>query len=270
MKTIVNILFVIFFIASCTLYISCDSETVTGIDDEVSNTDFVASESFYFSIAVQSKTMFSITGINGNITINGVSNTDSVIITGQKSVGSESLADAQASLQNLNVIVRDQSNEVNVETDQPEETGGRNYNVNYQVTLPKDFLITAANVNGVVSVDSINNTVNTANVNGQILLTDIVGSSAVSLVNGQIVAKITLPLNGTIAIANVNGNIALEIPTNTSAEFSAGLVNGNIIITNLSLLNQVSSNTSVTGTLGNGEGTISLTNVNGNISAYGF
>jgi len=89
-------------------------------------------------------------------------------------------------------------------------------------------------------------------------------------VNGQITAKITLPLNGNIGMANVNGNIDLEIPTNTSAEFSAGLVNGNITITNLVLQNQVSSSTSLTGTLSNGEGTIALTTVNGNISATGF
>ena len=96
------------------------------------------------------------------------------------------------------------------------------------------------------------------------------GNSAVSLVNGQIIAKITLPLNGSIEMANVNGNIELEIPTNTSAEFSAGLVNGNITITNLVLQNQVSSSTSLTGTFGNGEGTIALATVNGNINTTGF
>jgi hypothetical protein len=269
MKNIIKILFVIFSLASCAVFISCN-DTVTQVDDEVSNTDFVATEAFYFSIAAQNRSMFSIAGINGNININGVSNTDSVIITGQKSVGSESVSDAQASLQNLNVVVQELTDGVSVQTDQPEQTGGRNYNVNYQITLPKDFLISAGNVNGIVSVDSINNTVNAANVNGQVLLTDIVGSSAVSLVNGQIAAKITLPLNGTIGLANVNGNVALQIPINSSAEFSAGLVNGIITITNLTLQNQVNTNTKVTGTLGNGEGTISLATVNGYISATGF
>jgi len=269
MKTKINILIVLLFLTSCTLFVSCDS-TITEINGEVSNTDFTASESFHFSIAVQNQTMFSIAGINSNITISGVSNTDSVIITGQKSVESESIEDAEAHLPDLEVIVQDLANEVAVETNQPDETGGRNYTVNYHVTLPKGFTISAANVNGIVSVDSINNTVNTANVNGQIILTEIVGNSAVSLVNGQITAKITLPLNGNIGMANVNGNIELEIPINTSAEFSAGLVNGNITITNLVLQNQVSSSTSLTGTLGSGAGTIVLATVNGNISATGF
>jgi hypothetical protein len=268
MKTNINILYVIFFLASSLLFISCDSTTeVTG---EVSNTNFEASETFSFSIPVDNKTMFTIAGINGTINIDGVANTDSVIITGDKIVKSESIEDAQANLQNLNVIVRETANEVAVETDQPDETGGRNFEVNYNVSLPKSFLITAANVNGTVTVDSINNNVTAANVNGQILLDDIVGSATVSLVNGQILTRITLPLNGNIQIGNVNGNVTLEIPTSTSAQFSAGLTNGNIIIDNLTLQNQVSTPTSVVGTLGGGQGAISLATVNGNISAVGF
>ena len=269
MKIVIKFLLVIHLVVSTTLFIGCN-DSVTQVYDEVSNTNFVATEAFHFSIEVQNQTMFTISGINGNIVINGISNADSVIITGQKSVGSESVADAQASLLNLNVIVQGSANEVTVKTDQPEQTGGRNYNVNYQVTLPKDFKISAGNVNGTVSVDSINNNVNAANVNGQVLLTDIVGNTAASLVNGQITAKITLPSSGTIGLANVNGNVALQIPINSSAAFSAGLVNGTITINNLTLQNQVSSNTKVTGTLGSGDGTISLATVNGNISATGF
>jgi len=76
MKTINAILIVIFFVVSCSLFISCDS--TTEVNNEVSNTNFEASESFYYSIAVDNKTMFSIAGINGTININGVSNSDSV------------------------------------------------------------------------------------------------------------------------------------------------------------------------------------------------
>jgi hypothetical protein len=268
MKAMTNILFAILLVISCSIFISCDS--TTEVNNEVSNTNFEASESFYYSIAVDNKSMFTIAGINGTININGISNTDSVIITGEKIVKSESVADAEVNLQNLNVIVLETANAVAVETDQPDETGGRNFQVDYNVTLPKSFTITAANVNGSVSVDSINNTVTAANVNGQILLDEIVGSSTVSLVNGQIVAKITLPLNGNIQMGNVNGNVTLEIPTSTSAQFAAGLTNGNITIRNLTLQNQVSTPTSVVGTLGNGEGAISLATVNGNINAVGF
>jgi hypothetical protein len=268
MKTLIKPSLLIFFVAICALLISCDS--TTEVVTEVSNTNFEASESFYYSIAVDNKTMLTIAGINGTITLKGVSNTDSVIITGDKIVKSESIEDAQANLLNLNVIVRDLANEVAVETDQPEETGGRNFEVNYNVTLPKSFLITAANVNGTVSIDSINNNVTAANVNGQILLSDVIGSATVSLVNGQILAKITLPLNGSIQMGNVNGNVTLEIPTSTSAQFSAGLTNGNIIIDNLTLQNRVSTLISVVGTLGGGQGAISLATVNGNISAIGF
>lgn len=268
MKTVNTILFGVFFVVSCSLFISCDS--TTEVTTDVSNTNFQASESFYKSFAVDNKTMFTISGINGIVDINGVSNTDSIRITVDKIVRSESIEDAQANLQNLNVIFLETANAVAVETDQPDETGGRNFEVNYNVTLPGSFLITAANVNGTVSVDSINNNVTAANVNGQILLDDIVGSATASLVNGQIFSKITIPLNGNIQIGNVNGNVTLEIPMSTSAQFSAGLTNGNIIIDNLTLQNQISTPKSVAGTLGGGQGAISLGTVNGNISAVGF
>jgi len=91
----------------------------------------------------------------------------------------------------------------------------------------------------------------------------------VQLVNGQIQAKVTLPTDGVIAMSTVNGGINLNIPQSTSAEFSASVVNGTIS-TDLILINLVSTPTSLTGTLGTGEGTIALSTVNGSISVWGF
>jgi DUF4097 and DUF4098 domain-containing protein YvlB len=135
--------------------------------------------------------------------------------------------------------------------------------VDYAITLPESFQVLADNLNGTVIVDSIHNLVSVGNVNGQITLNEIFGSAFVALVNGRIEGEITLPLEGTISMNLVNGNIDLDIPANTSAEFS-------ISVTGLHLQNQVSSPTSLRGTLGEGEGTISLTTVNGNISVSGF
>ena len=68
----------------------------------------------------------------------------------------------------------------------------------------------------------------------------------------------------------VNGNITLDLPTNTSAEFSANVNSGSIVISNLVLQSEVITPTSVTGTLGNGEGEISLETVTGDINVSGF
>ncbi|MGB2989370.1 MAG: hypothetical protein WBC98_05380, partial [Candidatus Zixiibacteriota bacterium] len=64
--------------------------------------------------------------------------------------------------------------------------------------------------------------------------------------------------------------IELDIPQNTSAEFSATVVTGTISISDLILQNQVSTPGSLSGTVGSGEGTISLNVVTGSVSVKGF
>ena len=83
-------------------------------------------------------------------------------------------------------------------------------------------------------------------------------------------AEVTLPEDGTINLNLVTGNIELDIPQSTSAEFSASVVTGTISLSDLVLQNQASTPGSLTGTLGSGEGTISLNVVTGSISVQGF
>lgn len=71
-------------------------------------------------------------------------------------------------------------------------------------------------------------------------------------------------------MATVNGNISLSIPDDTSAELLAQVTNGNISTSGLVLQNQVVTGTSLRGTLGAGDGQITLGTVNGNITATGF
>lgn len=257
-------------LTTCVYWISCGKDKSVDSNGDVANTNFVAKESFSSKVRVFDQARLRLEAISGNVAITGESGSDSVIITGEKRVGSESTDDAEEHLQLLDVSVQDSENEIFVKTIQPEKTYGRSYVVDYTITLPKSLEVLAHNVNGTVTVDSLNNSVSVSNVNGLIALKEIFGSTLVELVNGEIEGKVTLPRDGTIGINLVNGNIDLDIPVNTSAEFSANVTNGNINVSNLFLQNEVSSPTSLHGTLGQGEGTISLRTVNGNISVAGF
>jgi len=254
----------------CIFWIHCKKDNPVDSDDNVDNTDFVAERAFSFRVGVVNHSQLRLESINGNVMIAGVSQSDSVIITGEMRVGSESIKDAEAHLDLLEVNVQDLGDEIFVKTVQPEKTGGRSYVVDYDITLPKYFEVLTNSVNGSVTVDSIDNDVSVVNVNGLISLHEIFGSVFTELVNGEIEAEVTLPLDGTIDMSLVNGNIDLEIPVNTSAEFSASVTIGIISLSNLSLQNEVSTPTSLQGTLGSGQGTISLRTVNGNISVSGF
>lgn len=270
MKSTFSRIVLLVLLISSTCWINCGKDNPVDSSKNVGNTDYVAKESFSFKVEVKDHAILKLEAINGNVEITGISESDSVIITGEKRVGSESTEDAEEYLQYLKVSLEELVDEIFIKTTQPEKTYGRSYVVDYIITLPKNLEVLVGNVNGGVTIDSINNDVTVGNINGQITLNEIFGNAIVGLTNGEIDAEVTLPSNGTISMGLVNGNIDLNIPTNTSAQFTASLTNGNIIISNLVLQNQVSSPTSLRGTLGSGQGTISLSTINGNISVTGF
>ena len=251
-------------------WVSCSSDKTVDSEGNVNNTDFVAKESFSFRVDVTTHSRLRLEGVSGTVSITGEAGSDSVMITGERRVGSESAQDAEAHLPLLQVTVQEIGNEVYVKTTQPEQTHGRSYVVDYTITLPEDFLVSVNHVAGIVSIESVKNSVSVNHVTGQVLLDEIYGSTVVSLVTGGIEAEVNLPENGTVNFNLVTGSIGLGIPQSTSAEFSASVVTGTISTSDLVLQNQVSTPGSLSGTLGSGEGTILLNVVTGSISVQGF
>lgn len=265
---------------------NCNNGTDSG--NNVSNTNFLATESLSFKVAKGNITKFRIVGITGTIQITGAAQLDTVFIDAVKSVGSESTRDAEDHLPELMVTVEELNNEILVKTNQPGETHGRNYVVDYTINLPEDMLVTVINVTGTIEVNSVDNivtvnnvtgtvtlnqiigNVSVVNVTGEIFLNEIIGNASLNLTTGNVTSKVFLPLNGALTHNLVTGNINLSIPVNTSAQFSATVVTGNISLSNLTLQNQQSSGKTLTGTLGGGQGAISVGTVTGNINVIGF
>ena len=237
----------------------------------VINTNFEEMERFSTEVPVGNHMQFNLTGKNGEITITGVSGANSVMITAIKRVQSESTQDAKGHLQKLKVNVQDLSNEVRVDTIQPIDKGGRNYIVDYTITLPKYLKINVVNLGGIVTLDSIDNDVTVMNLGGNVTIREILGSASIDLLSGTVEGKVTLPLNGVIDMKTLTGAINLAIPVNTSAEFSATVSTGSISVSNLVLQNEVSTSKFRRGTLGSGQGKITLeTEQVGDISLSGF
>ena len=247
----------------------CD-EKIVGVDVNVNNTNYSATEPITYNIAVVNHSKLRLEGINGDITISGRPGLSSVIINSEKKVSSESVSDAESHLQDLSVTLLDLGDEIFVKTSQPDENYGRIYVVDYDITIPDNFKVLVNNINGSIQVDSLNNSVTIIGVNGSAILNDIFGTTVVTLVNGQIESKQSLPLHGTISFTTVNGSIELDIPQSTSANFNASVVNGNINLSNLILQNEYIRTGSISGTLGSGEGTISLITTNGTIYVTGY
>lgn len=255
------------------LVLVCAFASITGCGDDVSGpsgNDSVASETFYYRFEVTEQARLTVTGISGDITITGVAGSDSIVVKGTKRVRSWDPRDAEEHLDSLEVIVRNEAGVVSAETDQPAVSGGRVYEVVYEIIIPVNLEVNASDVNGTVSVTSIERRVTAATVNGFVVLDGIIASVSASVVNGGVLGDVSLPLDGLMSMNVVNGEIDLEIPQDTSAQFSAAVANGSIRISNLLLHDMVATSVSVTGRLGDGQGTISLSLVNGNIYVQGF
>jgi hypothetical protein len=239
-------------------------------DNSVNNTRYTATESFEYSFNLENQNMLRMVVLNSEININGVEDLTVISITGEKKVISNNPQDAQEQLEFLELTVSNLTNIIYIETDHPNNSGGREYTVDFEILVPMDFLLNINNVNGTVRIDSLENDIVITLVNGNVIFNDIYGNCFIDIVNGQFIGNIEMPLNGINNIAVVNGLIDLAIPQSTSSEFSATVLNGNISIMNLNMSNQEITENSVTGILGNGDGNISLNVTNGNIEVLGY
>jgi DUF4097 and DUF4098 domain-containing protein YvlB len=188
-------------------------------------------------------------------------------------VWSNSQADAEAGLDVLDVVIDEGADEFLVYTDQP-EVSSRDYAVEYVIRLPDDLEVAMISANGNIIVEFVRDNVEILSVNADINLDEVEGNVSAQLVDGNIDAEITLPLDGVVDVVVGIGNITLEIPTNTSAEVTLEVVCCGWNFDNIELQNQENSPPgvfppTVTGTLGDGRGTISLAVGNGIITVIG-
>ena len=226
-------LFALVFSFGCADIAVNPTADVTGPGNIV-NTKAKAKESFSYNVDLTTQLTLRVDGINGSVNVVSVSGTNQVTISGEKEVRADTYSEAKAGLKNVQVEIDKNSNELIVKTLQPDYSDGKSYNLDYTIAVPSHLNVVVKNVNGSIS------------------------------------AKLYVAQNGTVDLSLQNGSIKLDVPQNTSAEFYARLEIGSITTQNLMFHNRVETSRTLQGTLGNGDGTISLNTTNGNINVSGF
>ncbi len=246
---------------------SVNNEGVGFLFDEPSN---FAYETFTMELAIVDHKRIWLEAVQGNIEIEGQVDANSIVVIAEKRVGSDSLEDAEAHMNELEILITDKIDKFLIQTLQPENPQDRKYVVDYYITIPSNLEIDVFLTNGDVDVLDIQNSVMIDAVNGDIFLSNIFGNAVVDLTNGNINSSMDLPLNGEIRLSTDNGYLDLSIPTSTSAEFSATVDGmGEMRVTNLDIRYSLNTQKSIVGTLGGGEGSITLSTVNGNVEVIG-
>jgi DUF4097 and DUF4098 domain-containing protein YvlB len=200
-------------------------------------------------------------------------------------VRSDSQADADTRLQDLQVVTSTTDATIFVRTEQPQDTEGRTYQVDYDVLLPPDMEMNLVNVNGDIEAGHARGDAKITGVNGNIVVSDtgtlvvsnvngnvtVVDAEDVvlSVVNGNVYARFALSPGGEAGASTVNGNVQISIPTTTSALLRATRDNGVVTVSGLPVTDVHDTGTVYTARLGDGDGNIVLKTVNGNIRMAG-
>lgn len=268
--TIIILILSFGFLLGCSGDITGSQYHLHGREFGFNDNDVTVEKTIEEDISVQDQIRVNIEATNGEILITCQGDTDRILVNARIFVSSDTQADAYLHLDQVDILVTEGTREISIETVQP-VFDGRGYRVEYDVIVPDSFEVEASQVNGNITVFDIQNSVEINNENGNIILADIVGGILAEVENGSIEVHVILPVNEVIDLSSNNGSLELSIPTSTSAVFSANVSGiGEIDVYNLDIIDSNSTNKSLKGTLGNGEGIISLMTANGSIEVLGF
>jgi DUF4097 and DUF4098 domain-containing protein YvlB len=242
---------------------------LAGCNDDGLGPVTAISAQFDFDRDASAASGFHVIGINGDVEVTGISQGETLHVSGFRRVENCRRSTAEAWLDELEVSVTTSGQEIIIQTLQPDNTTPCSLVVHYEVTVPRRLGVRILNVNGAVTVDGMDAGVAVTAVNGAVVLSDVVGGAEVQLTNGPIVADLEIDGTERIDLQTVNGAIDLDIPADTDAMLLASVVNGAISLSGLTVSDPVSTPTSITGRLGTGAGQISVRTTNGAIALTG-
>ncbi len=237
--------------------------------ENVDNTRFTVTDDFSREFPATEYISLELNAINGPVEVIGIPGAKTVRIWGEKSVSSESYEDADEYMQELKVSINQDGGCIRVRTQQPENTRGRQYRIDYKVRIPENYPVTITMVNGEAYLDNLGKSLHLEMVNGNIVLRNVRGSVNTGITNGNVDVQMVLQPDDRCDIRAVNGKILLSIPPSTSATVTATLTVGAISVNNLTFTAIARTMTTLDGVLGEGQGVINLGTVNGNIELRG-
>ncbi len=224
------------------------------------------SEEETFSFKLDDGGQFSVSNVNGSITVTGGSG-DSVEILAIKT------ADNQKELDDIEIVISDSASEITVETELGNSNswwshGSNSGQVTYRITLPSGTTLDSVEtVNGDVVISGVSGKVVAESVNGDIEISNLVGDVRLSTVNGGIEARFDkLEGNQSVKAESVNGRVTLILPDDADCEISADTLNGGINAKDFGLeADKGFVGSDLNGKIGSGSARVNIDTVNGAI-----
>ncbi len=218
-----------------------------------------------FSYTLDEGGRFSISNVNGSITVTGASGNNVEIIAIKK-------ADNQKELDEIEIEISHSASEIEVETELGDSDGWfRNNNsgqVRYEIIVPGGTeLDSVETVNGDVTVSGVSGNVTAESVNGDLDISDLVGDVSLSTVNGSVNAAFAkCEGEQSIKTETVNGRVTISLPESSDVQITADTLNGGINGRDFGLdTDKGFVGSDLNGKIGSGSARLNIDTVNGSI-----
>lgn len=225
-------------------------------------------EKVQYKLSAENKTKLSLDDSNGDIKITKTSDSGRVVIIDAVKSYDVRYDEQDKPLDMVKINIDSTGNELKITTEIERNNGlfkrHKGGKVDYNIKVPAGMNVEIDNVNGDITLISINGDIDIETVNSAINLAYCTGSIKIDGVNGGVNCNIDSTKG--INIELVNGIVKLGGLKNTSADVNASTVNGRVKFKNLQFTNMVSEKRSLSGMLGKGGNTISVNTVNGAIT----
>ena len=218
-----------------------------------------------FSFTLEDGGRFSISNVNGSITVTGVSGNNVEIIAIKK-------ADNQKDLDEIEIEISHSANEIEIETELGDSDGwfrnSTSGQVRYEIIVPDSTeLDSVETVNGDVTVSGVSGNVTAESVNGDLDISDLVGDVSLSTVNGSVNAAFAkCEGEQSIKTETVNGRVTISLPESSDVQITADTLNGGINGRDFGLdTDKGFVGSDLNGKIGSGSARLNIDTVNGSI-----
>jgi DUF4097 and DUF4098 domain-containing protein YvlB len=219
-----------------------------------------------FSYTLDDGGRFSISNVNGSITVTGGKGNQVEIVEIKK-------ADSQKELDEIDIEISHSANEIVVETELGESHGWFSFGhysgqIKYNVTVPSGTVLESVEtVNGDVTISGVSGKVVAESVSGELNISDLADDVRLTTVNGGINAAFSrCGGQQNIRAETINGRITMTLPADADVSINADTLNGGINGKDFGLeADKGFVGSDLRGNIGSGSASINIDTVNGSI-----
>lgn len=198
---------------------------------------------------------------NGGVSVKGWDQ-NQVLVRARVQTGAPNAGEAQ----DLSRQIRIETSGAKIFASGPENRKDYNWNVSYEVFVPRRADLSLETHNGGIAIADVNGRIDFTALNGGVVLRRVGGAVRGSTTNGGLVIELTGDRwdGDSLDVSTTNGGIVLSVPENYSANLQTGTVNGSVNV-DFPVTVQGRINKQIALNLGSGGATVKAMTTNGGV-----